>query len=63
MELKDSTLSIVNKYKKNINHVISEPDDGIYFAMNKGARISKGEFVVYVNSGDVLKVNALQKCL
>lgn len=58
---KDSTLSIVNKYKKNINHVISEPDDGIYFAMNKGARISKGEFVVYVNSGDVLKVNALQK--
>jgi len=57
---KDSTVSLINKYKDNINYVISEDDDGIYHAMNKGAKISNGEFIVYVNSGDLLTVNALK---
>ncbi len=56
----DSTLSLINKYKDKINFIISEKDDGIYFAMNKGAKIASGEFVVYVNSGDTLTVNALK---
>ena len=57
---KYSTVSLINKYKDNINYVISEDDDGIYHAMNKGAKISNGEFIVYVNSGDLLTVNALK---
>ena len=56
----DSTLSLINKYKDKINFIISEKDDGIYFAMNKGAKIASGEFVVYVNSGDTLTANALK---
>lgn len=55
----DKTLSIINEYKKNINLIISELDDGIYYAMNKGAKLSSGEFLVFVNSGDILTKNAL----
>ena len=56
----DSTISLINKYKDEIKHVISENDDGIYFAMNKGAKIASGEFIVYVNSGDTLTAKALK---
>ena len=59
-ESKDSTMSLISKYKDKINHIVSENDDGIYFAMNKGAKIARGEFIVYVNSGDTLTVNALK---
>ena len=56
----DSTISIINKYNDKINHIVSEHDDGIYFAMNKGVKIASGEFIVYVNSGDTLTVDALK---
>ena len=55
----DSTVSVINQYKHKIDLLISEDDDGLYFAMNKGAKIAKGKFLVFVNSGDVLNVNAL----
>lgn len=54
----DNTLSIINSYvkefkKKGINYiVISENDDGIYDAMNKGISISTGEIVGIINSDD-----------
>ena len=54
----DSTVSIINQYKHKIDLLISEDDDGLYFAMNKGAKIAKGKFLVFVNSGDTLNVNA-----
>ena len=57
---KDSTISIINKYKDRINNIISEDDDGLYYAMNKGAKISNGEFIVFVNSGDILTTEALK---
>ena len=56
----DNTLKKIKIFKKKINLLISEKDKGIYFAMNKGAKISNGEFILFVNSGDILTKNALK---
>jgi len=48
----DKTLDIVNKYKNKIKTVISEPDNGIFEAMNKGIKFSTGEIVNFLNAGD-----------
>ena len=55
----DGTLQIVDKYKDNIAKVISEPDKGIYDAMNKGVRASTGELVGILNSDDFYASNTV----
>jgi len=49
---KDSTMKIVESYKRNISFYISETDSGIYEAMNKGVKNSSGKFLFFLNSDD-----------
>lgn len=49
---RDGTLDIIDRYKNNIAKIVSEPDDGIYHAMNKGIKLSSGDIVAVLNADD-----------
>jgi len=53
----DNTLSIIEKYKESISTIISEPDKGIYDAMNKGVQNATGDLVGILNSDDIYTDN------
>ncbi|HRP82188.1 MAG TPA: glycosyltransferase, partial [Flavobacteriales bacterium] len=50
----DGTQQRVLRYTECIAHFISEKDNGVYDAMNKGLRVATGEVVAFVNAGDMI---------
>ncbi len=58
---KDGTLEIINKYKNHISVLISEPDSGLYNAMNKGVKAATGQWCIFMNAGDMFASNNVLK--
>ncbi|MFT4778446.1 MAG: glycosyltransferase involved in cell wall biosynthesis [Flavobacteriales bacterium] len=56
---KDNTMEIVNAHKQGISKVISEPDKGIYDAMNKGVKLASGDVIGILNSDDFYSDNCV----
>jgi len=57
----DKTIDIIRKYEHLIDYWISEKDNGLYNAMNKGIALSRGEFIGFVGSDDYLHLDTLEK--
>lgn len=53
----DNTVEIIKSYGDNISKYISEKDNGIYDAMNKGVKLAKGDIIGFINADDKLNSN------
>ena len=56
----DNTINIINRYKNTISTIISEKDNGIWHAMNKGIKNSNGDIICFLNSDDFFYPKALE---
>jgi glycosyltransferase involved in cell wall biosynthesis len=55
----DGSLKVIKKYDSKITKIISEPDNGLYDAINKGLKLATGEIIAWLNSDDIYLPNAL----
>lgn len=51
---KDGTVAVIREFEERITRWVSEPDGGIYDAMNKGLGMATGDYIWYVNAGDTI---------
>ena len=56
-ESTDGSVDVIKNYDDKITHWVSEKDDGVYNAMNKGVDLCNGEYVLFLNSGDYFHDN------
>ena len=55
----DGSKDVLSAYSSFFSYAVSEPDSGIYNAMNKGIKISTGDYLMFLNSGDALIDNTI----
>ena len=66
---KDKTVEIAGQYSERFRekgiayHIVSEPDEGIYDAMNKGIAMSRGQIIGMINSGDTYTIDAVSSAV
>jgi glycosyltransferase involved in cell wall biosynthesis len=59
----DGTLDVLNNHKEDIDYYVSEPDSGLYEAMNKGLSLAAGDFIIILNSDDWYEDSAIEQLL
>lgn len=61
----DNSLEVIQYFEESLPHYIwvSEHDNGVYDAMNKGIKMAKGEYCLFLNSGDVFACDTVLECV
>lgn len=57
----DGTVDVIKKYSEIVDKFISEKDNGIYDAMNKGIRLANGAYVGLLNAGDTYVIDSIER--
>jgi glycosyltransferase len=55
----DGTMDIIKKYEKQIDIIVSEPDNGIYDGLNKGVKLATGDIIAFLHSDDIYSTNTI----